>query len=756
MSHSSRLGRRALPRLATILLLALLQPLAWGQNMAFIDQPVSSGGSFGSPVYLSATANRYASYQWYQGPAGDTTAPIEGATSPLLTFVRNRAGSYWVRATNAEGSIDSRAASITVQLPRLTSREFVLIGGGGSGYYGHNSSTLKPGLRSSYYVTDVGGDVTFEWFHDGVLVPNATSYELILSPFNGVDVGNYSVRVTAGDVTLTTNTRPLSCVYALNEGVVVREGMQAELAFFASGPQLTFQWTDNYLNPLPENSHFVGTQTPTLRINGVSAADLPSFYCYISNGFEAQHFRFDMNMRGRPTMLYTDTVGQASPEWKLGKSVSESEPRVSNYMQGEQLTISVTGLPPGVTFDRTNNTFSGTPTLEGTYTIKIQGRNIYGLGPVTTIKVVVLPPDHYLKGNYKGTFYGVVERDDEINRGLGGRFILTTTTNGRYTGVVTTGATVRRFSGQIMSSGDGYSRWGEAILASTRDGVPTLSLFFYLGFNADVEATGELRSANSHVNFRAVRSPWNTMIQAVHFVGSHVAALTLDPALDGDTTYPQGTGYLEGGINLSGVFTAAARFGDNTVATISTISCQDRTIPFHYLLYGGTGSVQGWASSDGQVMNGDLTWIKLAQPTKSKTRSYKSGFPAHRIGLAGGRRRAYTGNEIVMGLPDVASNAQFTLSLLGAEGDLTNTFRITRTNTAQMEAGSPLSLLINRSQSKFSGAVNYLARKGPCYGVFVDQLGMGVGHIQLPESTASSSPVLSRKIVVAAKGEPPP
>gem|GEM_PF-3644928 len=223
-----------------------------------------------------------------------------------------------------------------------------------------------------------------------------------------------------------------------------------------------------------------------------------------------------------------------------------------------------------------------------------------------------------------------------------------------------------------------------------------------------------------------------------------------------NTTYPQGTGYLEGGINLSGVFTAAARFADNTVATISTISCQDRTIPFHYLLYGGSGSVQGWAASDGQVINGDLTWIKHAQPARSKTRSYRNGFPAHRIGLEGGRRRAYTGNEIVMGLPDQASNAQFTLSLLGLDGDFTNTFRITRTNTAQMEAGSPLSLLINRSQSKFSGTVNYVGRKGACYGVFVDQLGMGLGHIQLPESTASSSPILSRKIVLGAKGEPSP
>jgi hypothetical protein len=606
----------------------------------------------------------------------------------------------------------------------------------------------------TYRVSGVASSgVTYEWFHDGVLIPATTSKELKFGPIREADAGTYSVRATAGDVTVTTNALPLSLITWISSGVV-REGTQAELAFEVLGPPMTFQWMDKMGLPLPETKRFVGTQTQVLKINGMSAADIGDYYCVVDNGVDTHNVNYWQTMRGRPVMQFISTVGLEPIVWTVGQWVDGSGLIVYNHVEGEQLTISVTGLPPGINYILDTTAIIGTPTRAGTYTIKAQARNVYGLGPVSTFKVVVLPAPDKLQGNFKGTFYGLVEHDDVLNQGLGGRFTLTTAANGRYTGVMTLGASTRRFSGQIETFDDGRPPVSEIILASTPGGVPTLVLSFAMG--PDVHVAGELSSTYSRVNFRAVRSPWNTMIQAVHFVGSHVVALPLDPALEGNTTYPQGTGYLEGGINLSGVFTAAARFADNTVATISTISCQDRTIPFHYLLYGGSGSVQGWAASDGQVINGDLTWIKHAQPARSKTRSYRNGFPAHRIGLAGGRRRAYTGNEIVMGLPDQASNAQFTLSLLGLDGDLTNTFRITRTNTAQMEAGSPLSLLINRSQSKFSGTVNYVGRKGACYGVFVDQLGMGVGHIQLPESTASSSPILSRKIVLGAKGEPSP
>lgn len=53
-------------------------------------------------------------YQWYQGPSGSTYFPIAGATSATLTTPAVTAPTdFWVRVTNACGSIDSAAATVT-------------------------------------------------------------------------------------------------------------------------------------------------------------------------------------------------------------------------------------------------------------------------------------------------------------------------------------------------------------------------------------------------------------------------------------------------------------------------------------------------------------------------------------------------------------------------------------------------------------------------------------------------------------------
>lgn len=52
-------------------------------------------------------------YQWYEGPVGSTYFPIEGATSASFTTPAiNQATAYWVRVSNACGSVDSYGATI--------------------------------------------------------------------------------------------------------------------------------------------------------------------------------------------------------------------------------------------------------------------------------------------------------------------------------------------------------------------------------------------------------------------------------------------------------------------------------------------------------------------------------------------------------------------------------------------------------------------------------------------------------------------
>jgi YVTN family beta-propeller protein len=61
------------------------------------------------------TSSALVSYQWYQGLAGDTSAPIAGAAgSSFTTPALNSSTSYWVQVTNIAGAVDSNTATVTV------------------------------------------------------------------------------------------------------------------------------------------------------------------------------------------------------------------------------------------------------------------------------------------------------------------------------------------------------------------------------------------------------------------------------------------------------------------------------------------------------------------------------------------------------------------------------------------------------------------------------------------------------------------
>jgi hypothetical protein len=84
---------------------------------AVTTQPASQEVKNNTAVTLSveATGTAALQYQWYEGAKGDTSNPLPGATSS--TFISENlldATSFWVRVSNACGTADSEAASITV------------------------------------------------------------------------------------------------------------------------------------------------------------------------------------------------------------------------------------------------------------------------------------------------------------------------------------------------------------------------------------------------------------------------------------------------------------------------------------------------------------------------------------------------------------------------------------------------------------------------------------------------------------------
>ncbi len=79
--------------------------------------PVGTTIRYGQQATLNVEAGGTApfTYQWYEGTSGDTSRPVEGATSGSFTTPALRGtASYWVRVTNPAGSVDSPAAMVVI------------------------------------------------------------------------------------------------------------------------------------------------------------------------------------------------------------------------------------------------------------------------------------------------------------------------------------------------------------------------------------------------------------------------------------------------------------------------------------------------------------------------------------------------------------------------------------------------------------------------------------------------------------------
>jgi len=345
-----------------------------------------------------------------------------------------------------------------------------------------------------------------------------------------------------------------------------------------------------------------------------------------------------------------------------------------------------------------------------------------------------------------GSYSGIVDRNASINANLGGRFALTTAisySDTIFTAVVTNGTTTQQFMGRLFSSINGTAL-GHSIATSA---TGSIELSFQIDPSTGV-LSGDIGSATSRATLRGIHSTWLQRNSAtLPYIGVHIAAMFLDEGLKGDMTYPQGTGYFGGNISPAGSYSAGARFADNTVSTVSTSVGQDGSIPLHWPLYNSTGSAQGWTSTDANRMTGEITWFKRPEAPTSKGRSYKAGFPIHRLHVSGGKTRNYGPKEIPLSLPNHPRNAQYAISGLGSLADITGHFRLT-VSTAIMQPRAPLKLLINRSQWKFTGTCRIGGQIGQVYGVFIDQLHSGVGHIQLPNNQHTSPSITSGSIEI--------
>jgi peptidoglycan/xylan/chitin deacetylase (PgdA/CDA1 family) len=250
---------------------------------AITSHPQSQTIPYGESVQLSVQANGTLplSFQWYLGASGDTSNPISGATSgtyqtPNLTATAN----YWVRVSNACGTVDSNTAIITVEAcgsPAITSHP--------------QSQTISSGESAQLSVQTNGTlPLSFQWYlgvsgdtSNPISGATSSTYQ---TP-NLTATTNYWVRVSNACGTVDSNTAIITveacgspAITSHPQSQTIPYGESAQLSVQANGTlPLSFQW---YLGASGDTSNPIsGATSSTYQTPNLTATT--NYWVRVSN-----------------------------------------------------------------------------------------------------------------------------------------------------------------------------------------------------------------------------------------------------------------------------------------------------------------------------------------------------------------------------------------------------------------------------------------------------------------------------------------
>jgi hypothetical protein len=160
-------------------------------------QPANQTIAVGSTATLCVTASGTAplTFQWYAGASGSTGTPIGGATASCYT-TPPLAGtsSYWVRVTNAAGSVDSSTATVIVITPPTITAQ-------------PTNQVVRTGQAARFSVTASGTAPSFQW---QISTNRGGSWTNLSNggPYTGVRTAT----LTVGGVTRSLNGLQYRCI----------------------------------------------------------------------------------------------------------------------------------------------------------------------------------------------------------------------------------------------------------------------------------------------------------------------------------------------------------------------------------------------------------------------------------------------------------------------------------------------------------------------------------------------------------------
>ena len=168
-----------------------------------VSQPVSQTNEAGTTVkfVVDGLGTEPLVWQWRKDGVGlSNNERVSGANTPFLRVggvIGDDAGHYSVVLSNAEGSVTSLVATLTVHDPTITSQPV--------------SQNREPGQSASLTVTAAGASpLAYQWWKEGVPLPQDTASTLSFTNLQGADAGRYFVVVSNGYGSVTSTAALLS------------------------------------------------------------------------------------------------------------------------------------------------------------------------------------------------------------------------------------------------------------------------------------------------------------------------------------------------------------------------------------------------------------------------------------------------------------------------------------------------------------------------------------------------------------------
>lgn len=610
--------------------------------------------------------------------------------------------------------------------------------------------------------------ITYQWYKNGVIMAGKTTASLTITNAKTTDAAAYLLKATSQGVS-TSATAKISVIEVVAPAPVYYVIPNKSLVLtpkitIAPGQTINYSW---YWNGSPAGNIYFkgGDHLKTLTISDAFFALTGTYQCVTSipgsSPEDSETSTFSVIVYDTPVVIVAPQAGSTTPgnlEWGVVNAPYTTSLISYNIVDPGRIPTlwTITGLPPGLTYNRLTGQISGRPTLSGVWSVKVKASNPFTSSTEHSVTIRIKPHPLAFSNLLSSTYTASVTRHSTptsgskgVNEGLGGRLDLTATSVGYTTGKLIVGGAsypVAFYLEPQLVTGTGANHGsvtGE--LQNVLKGSTTVIRAGKLSLKLDVTVTidgakvtehavtgtvGELATGSTSPTSTATIEGWRNKFTATGYStavdgrsGLHNFALKAPAGSSDPALVPQGATFGSITVAAAGATTVTGKAADGTAyLTSSYLSPTGKVIVFQ-TLYANTGSVLGRLTIAADTRHTvaldtglGFTWSRNNQGTASTSRSYKSGFAApialenYATDLAGSLYTPPTGTNIVMGLLAPSgtplTNAQINFSSGGLASSFNQLFSIPSTTHVPFvpaPATNAVTVVLNKALGQFSG-----------------------------------------------------